>query len=93
MDPDIGVQWIAHLQWQASQDGKLSMWTVYDHPTDFPDEFVARQHVVEGGSSRPTANAFRARRIEIIRLILQNAGLIPMQRDPSDDAKIIETWL
>jgi hypothetical protein len=97
MEGDIGpndpAQWIAHLQWQAAQDGKLSMWTVYDHPSDYPEEFVARQHVSDAGSSRPTPNAFRTRRLETMRMILQIAGLVPMARDPGDDKKIVETWL
>jgi hypothetical protein len=31
------VHWVMHLQWEASQSGKLPIWTVYDHPTDHPD--------------------------------------------------------
>lgn len=87
------VQWIAHLQWTAVQAGKLSIWTVYDHPTDFPQEFVARQHLADKGGSQPTQNAFRTRRIETMRMILGHAGLVQMMRDPSDDPKIVESWL
>ena len=28
------------------------MWTVYDHPSDYPDAYLARMHEVPGG---PTA--------------------------------------
>ena len=91
--PNDPAQWIAHLQWQASQQGKLSLWTVYDHPKDYPDDFVARQHVSADGESHPTQNAFRTRRLETMRMILQAAGLVPLTRDPADDKKIIETWL
>lgn len=87
------VKWIAQLQWHATQSGKLSMWTVYDHPTDYPTEFVARQFLTDGDGARPTANAFRANRLESMRMILRHAGLTCLMRDHSDDKKIIETWL
>lgn len=34
-------------------DGVLSIWTVYDHPLDFPNEYVARRFTVGTSGSRP----------------------------------------
>jgi hypothetical protein len=32
----------------------LSIWTVYDHPADYPDGFIARRHEAGEGVHRPT---------------------------------------
>jgi hypothetical protein len=31
----------------------LAMWTIYDHPKDFPEHFVARKWLITGGEDRP----------------------------------------
>ena len=36
---------------------RLSMWTVYDHPSDFPDLFIARRWEVGEGLKEPLATA------------------------------------
>jgi hypothetical protein len=83
------VHWVMHLQWEASQSGKLPIWTVYDHPTDHPDCFVARQHL----AGAPTINKLSTDNIEVLRMIFRHAGLVMIPRDPGDDAKIVESWI
>ncbi len=29
-------------------DNRLPLWTLYAYPTDFPDEWVVRRHLVDG---------------------------------------------
>lgn len=72
----------------------MSMWTVYDHPRDYPNSFVARQWIVEDGRERPTANIIIAPDLGMLReLLLTQIHLQPIPRSPSDDPKIVETWL
>jgi hypothetical protein len=74
------------------EDG-LSVWTVYDHPTDFPDDYVARRHVATSKGSGPTGDIMRSQSLEAIRVELERMGLIRFDRAPEDHPHIIETWL
>jgi hypothetical protein len=71
----------------------LSIWTIYDHPKDFPHWFVARKHVANGGGATATSETILAHDIEALRVEMQRRGLIPFLRDPSDDPVIVESWL
>jgi hypothetical protein len=90
---DNPVQWVMHLQWQAAQSRMMPMWTVYDRPADHPDSYVARQHLAGNGRSISTPNKLSTDNLETIRMVLRHAGLVPIERDPDDDAKIVETWI
>lgn len=70
----------------------LPMWTVYDHPTDYPNEFVARKSIVTNVVYM-TDELLRQDDLEELRKDLAGRGLICMQRSPEDDAKIVEVWL
>jgi hypothetical protein len=72
--------------------GELSMWTIYDHPTDYPDCYVARQFLV-GRETSITDNVLVSTDIDQLRQTLMNAGLTCLTRNESDDPKIVETWL
>lgn len=63
-------------------------WTIYDHPSDFPNTYVARRFV----NAKPSTSIIEGD-LEDIRVVLQEMGLICFQRSPSDDPKIVETWL
>ena len=67
----------------------LRMWVVYDHPTDYPGSYVARMWLTE----KPTGSIVIAPTLEDLRWLLLSMGLTPIQRDPGDDPKIVETWL
>ena len=75
-----------------SEDG-LSVWTVYDHPLDFPHNYVARRHVATGERSGPTGDMMICTDLEPIRVELKRRGLIRFDRAPEDEPHIIETWL
>ena len=69
----------------------LVMWTIYDHPRDFPDHFVMRRGSVD-------ASGIRFQEIGGIYDTLESAradvplGLACITRHPSDDPVIVETW-
>jgi len=75
----------------------LPMWTVYDHPTDYPDSFVARKYLITGGEvAFATNEVVTAPSITAIRKAVQDVMpyvLTCLPRDDSDDSKIVECWL
>lgn len=71
--------------------GSLSMWTVYDHPSDMPDAFVARMWLV-GPEVRATGSVLTADTLEALRDKLP-PGLACLPRRPDDDPAIVEVWL
>lgn len=72
-------------------DGKLGMWTIYDHPADYPDKFVARLFVMD----QPTDVALVGDSLNSIRTFINRAspGLTRLPRSPHDHPTVVETWL
>lgn len=66
----------------------LQIWTVYDHPLDYPLFYVARRFdgLVETNDIMTNTN------LEVIRCDLSSMGLVHLMRSDSDDPKIIECW-
>jgi hypothetical protein len=77
----------------ALDRGILSMWTVYDHPKDFPDNFIARRSEIGSGEPLPVMTAdVVTGNLDLIRKSMEMCGLYCLSRDPSDDPVIVETW-
>lgn len=76
-------------------DEALTMWTVYDHPLDAPDVFIAREWLIPpgGGEAVPGQRTLRAQTIDDIREQLADWGLVRLMRSPGDDPRIVESWL
>lgn len=66
------------------------MWTVYDHPKDYPLHFVVRRWygTVADGPALLHHTLAAAR-----QYIAEHGGCVRLLRDPWDDPVIIETWL
>jgi hypothetical protein len=77
----------------VSKDGLLVQYTVYDHPLDYPDDFVVRRWIIGPGfyGSEPELFA-RGRTLEEVRSRLPG-GLFCLNREPADDPAIVETWI
>lgn len=71
----------------------LIIWTVYDHPTDFPDNFVARKFTTDANGPRATAEVVVADSLDAIRESMVQRGLTCLTRSPEDEPQIVETWL
>lgn len=67
----------------------LSLWTIYDHPRDFPNNYVARRFELE----QPTSDVILSSDLESLRAELMARGLVCLTRNPADDPVILETWL
>lgn len=77
------------LQYNAAQRGQMSMWTVYDKPTDYPHGTIARLHEVPGGPSQCSIVG----ELEDLRERFREAGFTPIKRDEGDEPQIVETWI
>jgi len=70
----------------------LHMWTLYDHPRDHPDAFVARRHIIVAGATAPTPDMFVADSLAELRALLP-PGLVCVPRSALDEPSIVESWL
>lgn len=81
---------LPQLLWEHRE--RLPMFTVYDHPRDQPDVYVARLWF-----TLPKAEAtnliLRHPELEVIRDELRGLGLVHLMRQEADDPAILETWL
>jgi hypothetical protein len=66
------------------------MWTIYDHPRDYPKHFVVRRWygLIPDGEPMLCDTLTAAR-----EYIAEQGGCVPIARDATDDPVIIETWL
>ena len=72
-------------------DQILSMYVIYDHPRDFPDNIVVRRFDIGPGWSRPAEVWALVETLEQAREKVP-PGLTLLPRDPADDYGIIESW-
>lgn len=70
----------------------LEMWTVYDHPYDYPDKFVARRWDVGKSGLVRTEAVMVSDDLQAIRIELEGWGLYCLPRMPGDEPQIVETW-
>jgi phage FluMu protein Com len=80
---------------KAARDrGLLPIWTVFDHPRDYPDGYIARCFETGGGQPDPVPTNFTLMgELPLIRAALERSGLTCLTRNPQDDANIMESWL
>lgn len=69
----------------------LEIWTVFDHPDDYPGEFVARKWLVFAGGSVATSEVVTGPTLQSVRDQIP-PGLWCNPRAPEDDPVIIESW-
>lgn len=89
------VQLVLSIQADALARDMLSGWTIYDHPTDYPNNFVARFWVVKRGEPEPlpTDRHIVSPTLEHLQTIFRTAGLVPIRRFDDDVPKVVEVWL
>jgi hypothetical protein len=77
---------------RAKYGHTLHIWTVYDHPRDYPDSYVARLTLVGAGVTQPSNVMFTADTLEELRSLLP-PGMTYFPRDEQDDPVILEVWI
>lgn len=71
---------------------KLPLIVVYDHPSDYPDAYVAR--VWEAERNLPTNALIKKDTLQEIREDIRSAGfMICISRAPEDHPTIVESWI
>jgi hypothetical protein len=83
---------IAKSQWQAAQRGQLTIWTIYDRPSDHPEGYIARRFEVGGGNTVATPEILTGD-IEDLRQAFWKAGLMKLKRQDGDEPQIVESWV
>lgn len=72
------------------------IWIIYDHPSDFPDVFLARRWEQTKIGFMPSEHTIMGTTLEEVRNGIDKAthGLCLVPRSsPIDDHKIVEVWL
>jgi len=88
---EISQRSMAVLQSKAHAENDLLVWTIYDHPIEFPDSYVVRPF-----SSKlvcPLTVHFKHGQLGYVRSALQNLGLTCLARAEDDPPFVLETWL
>ena len=70
----------------------LSIWVIYDHPTDYPNSFVARRWEC-ANLPHATTDTIAENKLVDLRNEFMRRGLVIIPRHPHDDPKILETWV
>lgn len=76
----------------ANERVLLTTYTIYDHPKDFPNDFVVRRF----DNGKPTGAAFTCDTLWQARDLinaLTGGQSVCLARDETDDPVIVETWL
>lgn len=71
----------------------LSLWTVYDHPKDFPHGYIARRWEVTPAGATPTGDIITNPSLELMRVMMEAQGLSCLPRQEDDDPAVLESWL
>ena len=70
----------------------LEIWTVYEHPRDYPNNFVARKFLFD----KPTDEILICDNLDVLRKAIQRASpiiLTRIDRSPDDNPVVVESWL
>jgi len=70
----------------------ISQWVVYEHPRDYPEQYVLRRWIIAKGMIIATHDVVLADSLEEIRKAVP-AGLYCLPRFAEDDPCIVESWL
>ncbi len=80
-----------------SNDDELEIWTVYDHPNDLPEWWVARRFRIAERMVEPeaTPQVLLAKSLSELQatLIEHTQVSVRFPRSEGDDPKIVESWL
>jgi hypothetical protein len=74
-------------------DSPLSIYTLYDNPSDMLGFFVVRRYDVFKGYAVATHETWTSMEIDPLRERLERMGLQCIPRSPGDDPQIVESWL
>jgi hypothetical protein len=72
----------------------MHVWSIFDHPLDYPHHVVARRaEIGHGPEPLMTNEVLCADTIEPLRDEMMRRGLICVPRDPTDPPFLVESWM
>lgn len=71
---------------------QLPHFVIYDHPSDWPDFYVARLWMTRPAPIPSTVTILETD-LDRLRTTMEALGLVHLSRCPADDAVILETWI
>lgn len=79
------------MAWTATDKDTLVLFTIYDHPRDYPNSFVVRRYIVKNSESIPDE-------IRLAETLMGARDSLPpgvynLGRYAADDPVIVETWV
>lgn len=77
----------------ASSRSTLYLYTVYDHPADYPQHFVVRKFAIGPGTVTQTDDVQLYESLPLVWRAMMDQGLVCLPRSTDDDPKIVETWM
>jgi hypothetical protein len=80
------------VQSNAIKRGNLTIWTIYDRPTDYPHGHIARRFEVGGGETIATDHSLIGD-LEELREVFRRAGLTNICRQEGDQPQVVESWI
>lgn len=76
------------------EESGIYMMVVYDHPNDFPLEYVARRYRIRAGQVSAQEDVLRDTDLERLRERIRAEGFnTRIERYPNDDPVIVESWI
>ena len=88
---DAAAHDVIMSQADAIKRGALTIWTIYDSPSDHPGGFIARRFEI-AGEVVPTGDVMTGE-LEDLRSIFWKAGLMKLSRQDGDERPIVESWV
>lgn len=92
---DATYRTVAKAHNEALRRGVLNIWTIYDHPRDFPHNYVARRFEVgkrSKGTPTVTDDIVQGE-LQMLRESFRHCGLTCLMRSEHDESHIVESWL
>jgi hypothetical protein len=91
---DVDVKYLRKTVLKKEKADGLTMYTIYDHPKDFPDHFVVRKWKVIAPNISPISDGV----LGISETLDGARKMLPMEctclsRDDSDESQIVESWI
>lgn len=76
---------------KSENEKPLSIWTICQNPSDYPNKFTARESLIGIGTITLTDNLIVKDTLDEIRQHMH--GLTRIPRNPNDDSVIVEVWI
>lgn len=71
----------------------MIMWVLYDHPSDFPDDIVARKFAIAAGEVTATDETKTFASTDEAQTFFSEFGFVAIPRQDDDDPVIIASWV